>query len=195
MPTVSDVFHLGSPHRGAPLERVAAAASAALRRLPETAPFGRLLDTRSAGVKDLRHGAIVEPDWAGVDVDRDRRDHGTDVPLLPTARHHFVAATLTRRGEGRAAELVGDVLVPPSSATGQGAEAVRTPFPPEVGTARRTSAPPRPARPPRGLRPAARGAHAIVSRIPVMSAIVVRGLTIANRVTVSPSCDVGVTKA
>ncbi len=132
LPAVSDVFHLGSPHHGAPLERVAAATAAALRRVPETAPLGRLLDTRSVGVKDLRHGAIVESDWRGVDVDRDRQDHKSEVPLLPTARHHFVAATLTRRGEGRAAELIGDLLVPPSSATGRVQQRLRPSFPPEA---------------------------------------------------------------
>ena len=129
VPLVSDVFHLGSPHRGAPLERWAAASSAALHRLPETAPFARLLDTRSAGVKDLRHGAIVEADWAATDPDTDREDHAGDVPLLPTARHHFVAATLTSRRGGLLAERVGDVLVPPSSATGQGPAGRRTAFP------------------------------------------------------------------
>ena len=129
VPLVSDVFHLGSPHRGAPLERWAAATAAGLRRLPETAPLARLLDTRSAGVKDLRHGAIVAADWAGTDPDRDRQDHVGDVPLLPTARHYFVAATLTRRRDALLAELLGDVMVPPSSATGQGADQRRTAFP------------------------------------------------------------------
>jgi hypothetical protein len=38
-------------------------------------------------------------------------------------------------------------------------------------------------------------AYAIVSRIPLMSATVVRGLTIAKRVIVSPSWALGVTNA
>ena len=37
--------------------------------------------------------------------------------------------------------------------------------------------------------------QAIVSRIPQMSATVVLGLMIANRVIVSPACELGVTKA
>ncbi len=129
IPLVSDVFYLGAPHHGAPLERGAAWVSATLRRLPETTAFARLLDTRSAGVKDLRHGALQEADWAGFDPDSDRDDHTEDVPLLPSANHHFVAATLPRDGRSLLAGLVGDVMVSPSSATGTGATARRTPFP------------------------------------------------------------------
>ena len=131
LPLVSDVFHLGSPHRGAPLERWAAAAASGLRRLPETSPFGRLLDTRSTGVKDLRYGALLESDAYDAAPDSDGEDRVGDVPLLPTARHHFVAATLTRSDRGRLAEWLGDVLIPPSSATGQGPSARRTAFPPD----------------------------------------------------------------
>jgi len=53
---VRHVFTLGTPHRGAPLEQVTNAASAALARLPETRPLARALNLRSSGIKDLRYG-------------------------------------------------------------------------------------------------------------------------------------------
>ena len=40
VPHVRHVVSLGTPHMGAPLEQAAHVASAALRALPETRPFG-----------------------------------------------------------------------------------------------------------------------------------------------------------
>src|SRR5688500_2504111 len=107
---VTDVVSLGSPHRGAPLERAVNVITAALGRVPEVAPLARLVDRRSAGVKDLRYGYLLDDDWAGYDADEVGVDRGADVPLLATARQHFVAATLTTRPDGRLGSLVGDLL-------------------------------------------------------------------------------------
>jgi len=126
---VTDIVSLGSPHRGAPLERATNVATAALGRVPVVAPFAKLVDRRSAGVKDLRYGYLLDDDWAGYDADEVGVDRGADVPLHQTARQHFVAATLTVRPDGRLGALVGDLLVLPASAHGQAYAGRRRSFP------------------------------------------------------------------
>jgi pimeloyl-ACP methyl ester carboxylesterase len=116
---IRHVFCLGSPHLGAPLERAANRGGHLLTRLPETAPFARLLTIRSAGVKDLRHGACVEEDWDGFDPD-DPTDRCTDVPFLAGATYCYIGATVTRRKDGRLADILGDLLVQFPSASGDG---------------------------------------------------------------------------
>ncbi|NYD42576.1 alpha/beta hydrolase [Nocardioides panaciterrulae] len=100
---VSDVVTLGTPHLGAPLARGVGHGSRGMAVLPETAAFGRILDWRSIGVHDLVAG-LTE-----------------DVPPLPHARYHLVAATLTRSAGHPLAEVLGDLLVRPESAYGRDA--------------------------------------------------------------------------
>ncbi len=95
---VTDVVTLGAPHLGAPLERVVNKSVAALGRLPESAPFGRILEYRSVGILDLRHGLA------------------RDVQNLPNARYRLVAATLTRSPHSVTSGTIGDLLVPFASA-------------------------------------------------------------------------------
>jgi pimeloyl-ACP methyl ester carboxylesterase len=58
---------LGSPHSGAPLERAGRGVDYVLGISPYTAPFARLGLVRSAGIQDLRHGAVTpsgeKPQW------------------------------------------------------------------------------------------------------------------------------------
>jgi hypothetical protein len=117
---VRHVFMLASPHRGAPLERATNAACHALSKLPETRPFAAPLKLRSAGVKDLGYGYVVDEDWEGHDPDAFWDDTGTTVPFLQSANHYFVSATLSRDPSHPVGRLVGDLLVLRSSAWGQG---------------------------------------------------------------------------
>jgi PGAP1-like protein len=128
---VRDTITLGSPHLGAPLERGVHALTYTLARLPETRPLAALLGLRSVGIKDLRRGTLVEADWTGRDLDAAGRPAHTHVPLHDGARHFVVLATLTRDPAGPLAELVGDLLVPPRSATGETGDADRLAFPPD----------------------------------------------------------------
>jgi pimeloyl-ACP methyl ester carboxylesterase len=129
---VRHVFCLGTPHLGAPLEKVANLAGWTLGRLPETRPFGELFfNGRSAGIKDLRFGNCVEEDWCDCDPDELLRDRCTEVPFLPGAAYYFVGATLTRRPDGLG-RLVGDLLVTYPSASGSGRRR-RIPFEIENG--------------------------------------------------------------
>jgi hypothetical protein len=106
---VTDVVTLGTPHLGAPIAWGIGHGSRGLGRLPETAAFGRILDWRSRGVHDLVAG-LAE-----------------DVPPLPHARYHLVAATLTSSERHPVGNVVGDLLVRPRSAYGR--DRRRTLFP------------------------------------------------------------------
>jgi pimeloyl-ACP methyl ester carboxylesterase len=95
---VRHVVCLGSPHRAAPLAKGATLLGWTLQQAPETRPFARVVDGRSAGIKDLRHGV--------------------DVPFPPHATLSFVAATLS----GREGDPLGDLLVRYPSAAGAGSD-------------------------------------------------------------------------
>ena len=125
---VEHVVSLGSPYRGAPLERATNKVTWALGRLPETAPLARLVNLRAAGVKDLRFGALLREDWDGTDPDDLGRDTAGDVHHLSIAQHFCVSATLGATENHVLGRLLGDVLVPPSSAAGSGRSARRAPL-------------------------------------------------------------------
>lgn len=126
---VRHVFTLGTPHRGAPLEQAASAASAALARLPETRPLAKALNLRSSGIKDLRHGYLVDECWMDQDCDAFLRDTSQEIPFLPTARHYFICATLTREADAPAARIIGDLLVLQPSAWAHEGRGKRMRFP------------------------------------------------------------------
>jgi hypothetical protein len=93
---LTDVVTLATPHLGSDLARLAAGGTTALDLVPETTPLARLLDRRSAGIKDLGTGlAGLEP--------------------APGVRYRLVSGELGRPW----GPLVGDLLVRRSSATGQ----------------------------------------------------------------------------
>jgi len=117
---VRHVFMLGSPHKGAPLELAANTACAAISSLPETRGFAKPLKVRSAGVKDLGYGYVVDEDWAGHDPDACRNNTGTVVPFLTSANHYFVSATLSREADHPLGCMMGDLLVLRPSAWSQG---------------------------------------------------------------------------
>lgn len=97
---VTDVVTLGTPHRGAPLERLVHAGARTLHSFPVAAPFGRLLEYRSTGILDLRGG------------------NASDVQTLPHARYRLVAATLGPSESSLVSHVLGDLLVRYPSAAG-----------------------------------------------------------------------------
>jgi pimeloyl-ACP methyl ester carboxylesterase len=129
---VRDTVTLGTPHLGAPLERGVHALAARLARVPETRPLATVLATRSVGIKDLRRGTLVEADWTGRDLDAPGAAAHTSVPLSDGARHLVVVATLARDPHGPVAALLGDLLVPPRSATGDTGDDDRLAYPPDA---------------------------------------------------------------
>jgi pimeloyl-ACP methyl ester carboxylesterase len=117
---VRHVVFLGSPHLGAPLEKAANVTAWLLRRSDITRPFADALDARSAGIKDLRFGSLLDEDWQGVDLDALLVDRTGEVPFLEGASHYFVAATVTRDPRHPLGVAVGDLLVREPSASGRG---------------------------------------------------------------------------
>jgi pimeloyl-ACP methyl ester carboxylesterase len=118
-PLVRHTISLGTPHDGAPLEQAVHAMSAGLNLVPETRPFSRFLRRRSAGIRDLRRGSLVDEDWRDKDPDALRAKALTEVPLLEGATHCFVAATVTRSPTHPVGRLLGDTLVLSGSASGK----------------------------------------------------------------------------
>jgi pimeloyl-ACP methyl ester carboxylesterase len=116
---VRHVVSLGSPHMGTPVAQGVHYAAHALHAVPETRPFGRFLRRRSAGIRDLRQGSLVDRDWEGRDPDAPRASACAEVPLLEGATHCFVAATLTSSERHPLGRLIGDALVLPPSASGR----------------------------------------------------------------------------
>ena len=115
-----DLVCIGAPHRGAPLERIGNLVQRLGGVSRYSAPIAKLGRLRSAGVTDLRHGSVVDEDWAG----RDRfasRGRGRDrraVPL-PAGVACFALAGTTAQAQGRKKKkLPGDGLVPVESALG-----------------------------------------------------------------------------
>jgi triacylglycerol lipase len=114
---VRHAIYLGTPHRGAELERTAARTSRVLGRFNTTATdvVRDVIDSRPAGVKDLGHGRLVADDHADGTTDRGSEAPCRPVPWLATAHHHMVV--------GRAFPgILGDALVSPASAAAQGGD-------------------------------------------------------------------------
>jgi pimeloyl-ACP methyl ester carboxylesterase len=129
---VRHVVSLGTPHMGAPLEQAVHATSAALHRLPETRPLAAFLRRRSAGIRDLRRGSLVDEDWRDCDPDALRAAACREVPLLEGATHCFVSATVTRSDRHPVGRVIGDCLVLVPSASGR-SRSRRIPFRSEDG--------------------------------------------------------------
>lgn len=116
---LDSVICLGTPHLGAPLERLGESLAGLLAANPYTRAIAAVADARSAGVKDLRHG------WAS-DLDRRAtRDAGTrtQLPFGGRVRWRLLAATLSNRASGTRADWIGDGLVPVPSALGRSGDA------------------------------------------------------------------------
>lgn len=116
---LTDMVFLGTPHHGAPLEKAGHWLDVVLGATPYAAPFARLGRVRSAGIADLRHGALHEDDrkgGAGVGVFADRRRPRP----LPADVECWTIAAATAQADNRFADgVIGDGLVPLASALGQ----------------------------------------------------------------------------
>ncbi len=99
------IICLGSPHRGAPLEKIGHQITKTLHRSPLTAPLGKIAAARSAGIKNLRYGLhrIARP--------------GHDSPALPGVALRFIGANLAKDPDHPLGHLLGDGLVTLHSAT------------------------------------------------------------------------------
>jgi pimeloyl-ACP methyl ester carboxylesterase len=113
------MIFLGTPHQGAPLERIGSYLDLILEAVPYTRPLARLGKIRSAGVTDLRYGTILAEDTAasqGLSIPLDQR---TAVPLPPEVACYSIAAVRREASAKRSYRGRGDGLVSVKSALGQ----------------------------------------------------------------------------
>lgn len=101
---LGNVVFLGTPHSGAPLERLGAVVDQVLEWQRFSAPWSALGKLRSKGITDLRTGRLASNNAQDSHV----------------ARFHAVAGTLLGDRGATAAESLGDGLVPVSSALAHG---------------------------------------------------------------------------
>jgi pimeloyl-ACP methyl ester carboxylesterase len=111
---------LGTPHHGAALEKAGSLFDRAMRAVQYVDPL-LLSKHRSVGIKDLRHGNLLDEDWAQAgegDDEVPRHDTRRPVPLLEDVDYYFVAASIGRDDRDLRGHLLGDFLVRLGSATG-----------------------------------------------------------------------------
>jgi len=113
------IVFLGTPHHGAPLERVGNWIDTTLGGNRVTKPFAAIGQIRSSGITDLRYGHVLESSWLG--KDRFERSPDSREPLpLPAGVNCFTVAATTSNESSRVKDaLIGDGLVPLRSALGQ----------------------------------------------------------------------------
>jgi pimeloyl-ACP methyl ester carboxylesterase len=112
------LIFLGTPHHGAPLERLGNWVDAALQLNPYTLPFANLGKIRSAGITDMRYGNLVEQDWQGRDRFASRADTRRPLPLPRDVECYAIAATRQPHASS-GPDLLGDGLVTLDSALGR----------------------------------------------------------------------------
>lgn len=119
---LTHVACLASPHRGAALEKLGNVLGSVLGAidLPGTQIPARILQGRSAGIKDLRYGYVRDEDWRGADPDALLEDRGAPLSLLDGVSYCFVSAAVTKDPAHPLGALVGDLLVRGPSAVPEG---------------------------------------------------------------------------
>ena len=138
---LKSMVFLGTPHHGAPLERVGSLVDGLLGSNVVTRPFAKIGQVRSAGITDLRYGHVMPADWQRADRFARTPDARTPLPLPAGVACYAVAgfsgtADVAAQGDGvRAAwaqttknakdALWGDGLVPVGSALGEHEESGR----------------------------------------------------------------------
>jgi len=108
---LGNAVYIGTPHQGAPLERLGESANRLLALTPYTRPLMQLGNIRSTGIQDLRHGRVTPAD----------QEHSLTLP--DHARHLLIAGHM---GRGAQRHWLGDGLVPVRSALGQHLEPARS---------------------------------------------------------------------
>lgn len=110
------IVFLGTPHQGAPLERIGNVVGTLLGVSRYSAPLTALAQLRSAGVTDLRFGLTRDDEWQGADrfaLEVDPRKTAS----LPKDVECFAIAATTAKDV--TATSPGDGLVPIDSALGR----------------------------------------------------------------------------
>ncbi|WP_421267959.1 esterase/lipase family protein [Aeromonas veronii] len=119
---LANLIFLGTPHHGAPLEHAGHWLEQLLPTTAYSEPFVRLTRLRSAGIKDLRHGKVID-EVAQPAPAAPLHDPRVPLPLPCSVNCYAIAATTAAKRSLLADRLIGDGLVPLRSALGQHNEA------------------------------------------------------------------------
>lgn len=114
---LKNALYLGSPHHGSAVAKAGNMLTFVMKKFRYASPFAIGQHT-SAGIKDLRHGNLLDEDWEGIDQDDFHPDYRQPVPLLEGTRHFFIAAAIGKHVSGFTSMMVGDLLVRLDSAKG-----------------------------------------------------------------------------
>ena len=120
------IIFLGTPHQGAPLERVGNHIDRLLEAIPYARPFAKLGKMRSAGITDLRLGILVEKDWVHLDRFENELKQATFLPLPKTVDCYAIAASIKNKATDISIKQLGDCLVTIKSALGQHTNATQS---------------------------------------------------------------------
>ena len=115
---LKNALYLGSPHHGAALAKAGHLLTFVMGQFRYASPFALGRHT-SAGIKDLRHGNLLDDDWKDIDQDDFHPDDRKPVPLREGTRHYFIAAAIGKHMSDFPSTMLGDLLVRLDSAKGQ----------------------------------------------------------------------------
>ena len=118
MHKVRQVYYIGSPHLGAPLEKFGAWTQSILEKVnsPYTQLVTKLINLRSNGIKDLRHGYLTKEEWEADESDAFPTNNKKVIHHLETASHFLIAGTMHDDIESVTAQWFGDMMVSKTSA-------------------------------------------------------------------------------
>jgi len=118
---VSKTFLLGTPHQGSDIEKLGHLTSTILKTVPNlvTKGIAAIGNKRSAGIKDLRFGYLVDEDWKDKDQNRFWQSQKNHIPLLDHVEYYLIAGSLAKESKNILAEYFGDGLVNSKSVSGQ----------------------------------------------------------------------------
>ncbi len=112
------VFSMGAPHLGAPLPNATHLVNDLLGAFDtaSTQVLAQILNARSDGMKDLRFGDTIDEE--GEDPDAMLESPRQNAPFVDGVSYYALASTITRDPMHPMGQLLGDLLVRPSSAAG-----------------------------------------------------------------------------
>lgn len=125
------IITLGTPHYGSPLAQAGHLLTVGLGSVDTAATqvIAAVGRQRSAAIKDLRSGYLVQEDWHGHDPDAWVSAPRSDVAFVDGVTYVFIGSTVTSDAGDPVGRWVGDLLVHLPSATHAPAETQRASFP------------------------------------------------------------------
>lgn len=116
---ISKIFLLGTPHSGNDYEKLGNLVSTCLKVIPFTTYLAKFGNKRSAGIKDLRFGYLLDEDWLEHDPDTLWKDNRHPVPLLAGVDYYIIAGSLAKESDNILTKYFGDGVVPAHAAVGR----------------------------------------------------------------------------